>query len=346
MPRTRSLAWAELRIGLLAIAAIVIAVIAVFMLTGTRGFFWQQYNLKTRFPDVAGLRAGSPVRVAGVEVGTVDAVDFVGEQVDVTMAINDNMQERIRTESKASLGSVSLLGESAVDITPSTQGTPIPEGGYVPFGGERPQLEDVTARAARSVDEITGLVQDLRQGKGTAGRLLTDEALYVELRRFAASAGDLTDSLKNGRGTIGRLLNDPQAAQTLERSLANIESVTKRLEAGEGTLGRLLADDSVSRSLASATASLESITSRINRGEGTAGKLVTDDALYTRLSSVSQRLDQLVTQLNSGQGTAGQLLKDDRLYENMNGAVGDLRSLIAEIRKDPRKYLTVRVSIF
>jgi phospholipid/cholesterol/gamma-HCH transport system substrate-binding protein len=50
--------------------------------------------------------------------------------------------------------------------------------------------------------------------------------------------------------------------------------------------------------------------------------------------------------LNDGQGTAGQLLKDKQLYENMNGAVGDFRALMGEIKKDPKKYLNVKVSIF
>jgi len=40
------------------------------------------------------------------------------------------------------------------------------------------------------------------------------------------------------------------------------------------------------------------------------------------------------------------LLKDKQLYENMNGAVGDFRALIAEIKKDPKRYLNVKVSIF
>jgi phospholipid/cholesterol/gamma-HCH transport system substrate-binding protein len=346
MPRTRSLAWAELRIGLLAIFAVVITAVTIFMLTGSRGFFWQQYSLKTRFPDVAGLKPGSPVRVAGVEVGTVDVVELVGEQVDVTMSIHQDMQSRITSLSTASLGSVSLLGESAVDITPSTSGTAIPEGGYVPFGGEKAQLDDVAAGAARGIEEITGLVKDLREGRGTAGKLLADEALYVELRRFAATAGDLVTSLREGQGTIGRLVNDPKVAESLEQSLGNIQAVTERLRAGEGSLGQLLTDDSFSRSLSSASANLEAIAAKVNRGEGTAGKLVTDDALYTRLTSVTERLDQLVARLNDGQGTAGQLLKDEQLYENMNGAVSDLRTLIAEIRKDPKRYLTVRVSIF
>ena len=44
MPRTRSLAWSELKIGVLTIVAIVIAAVTIFMLTGGRGFFWQRYT--------------------------------------------------------------------------------------------------------------------------------------------------------------------------------------------------------------------------------------------------------------------------------------------------------------
>ena len=50
--------------------------------------------------------------------------------------------------------------------------------------------------------------------------------------------------------------------------------------------------------------------------------------------------------MNAGEGTAGQLLRDKQLYENMNQAVGELRDLFAEIKKDPKKYLNVKVSIF
>ena len=55
MPRTRSQAWSELKIGVISIAAIAIAVVTVFLLTGGSGFFWQRYSLKSRFTNVAGL---------------------------------------------------------------------------------------------------------------------------------------------------------------------------------------------------------------------------------------------------------------------------------------------------
>jgi phospholipid/cholesterol/gamma-HCH transport system substrate-binding protein len=346
MPRTRSLAWSELKIGLLTIAAIVIAAVLIFSLTGSKGFFWQRYALKTRFPNVAGLAAGSPVRVAGVQVGSVKEILFAGEQVDVVFDVNKAVQPRITDRSIAFLGSVSLLGSSAVDITPSTAGTPIPEYGYVPQGRSKGQFADIAEQATGTIDEVTGLVRDLRQGKGSAGKLMTDDRLYNELQQFVATASQVTREIQQGKGTVGKLLKDPKAANSLEASLKNIEDLTTRIDAGEGNLGKLLKDDEFSKSLTAATANFKTLTDRLNQGEGTAGKLLTDPALFNRLNSVTERFDDLVTKLNAGEGTAGQLLKDKQLYENMNGAVGDLRALITEIKKDPKKYLNVKVSIF
>src|ERR1051326_2049212 len=125
MPRTRSLAFSELKIGFLIIVAVVIAGVLIFALTGTRGFAWQRYSLKTRFNDVAGLAKGSPVRVAGVEVGSVKDVAFAGTQVDVSFDVRDDMKSRITDRSVAKLGAVSLLGERAIDIPPASGGTPM-----------------------------------------------------------------------------------------------------------------------------------------------------------------------------------------------------------------------------
>jgi len=346
MPRTRSLAWSELKIGLLTITAIVIAGVLVFSLTGAKGWFWQRYTLKTRFPYVAGLAAGSPVRVAGVQVGSVKDIEFAGEQVDVVFEVNKSVRERITDKSIAFLGSVSLLGSSAVDITPMTTGTPIPEYGYVPQGRAKGQFSDIAEQASGTIDEVTGLVHDLRQGKGTAGKLIVEDRLYYDLEQFVATAGQMTREIQQGRGTLGKLLKDPKAAESLEASLKNVEDLTRRINSGEGSLGRLLKDEDFAKSLNGATTNLKDLTDRLNRGEGTAGKLMTDPALFDRLNSVTQRFDQLVTKLNDGEGTAGQLLKDKQLYENMNGAVTDMRALLTAIKSDPKKYLSVKVSIF
>jgi phospholipid/cholesterol/gamma-HCH transport system substrate-binding protein len=346
MPRTRSLAWAELKLGVLTITALVIAATAIFLVTGGSGFFWQRYSLKTRFPSVAGLKPGSPVRLAGIEVGSVVETTLEGAQVDVVFEVNDAYQSRITSESVATLGSVSLLGESAVDITPAPGGAPIPEWGYVPTGRTAAQLADVTNQAAEGISELTGLLKDVRQGRGTVGKLMTDDRLYTELQQFVSSAGELTRGIRDGQGTLGRLVTDPTAAKALEASLTNVEQITAGINAGEGSLGRLLKDEAFSNSLNGATTNIQELTGKINRGEGTVGKLFTDDAVFKQLDSVTRQLDELLTRLNAGEGTAGQLLKDEQLYENMNATTTELRDLLSEIRKDPKKYLNVRISIF
>jgi phospholipid/cholesterol/gamma-HCH transport system substrate-binding protein len=346
MPRTRSLAWSELKIGVLTIAALVIAAVAIFLVTGGTGFFWQRYSLKTRFPTVAGLKPGSPVRLAGIEVGTVVETPLAGDQVDVVFEVNEVYRNRITTESVATLGSVSLLGESAVDITPSEGGTPIPEWGYVPRGRTAAQLADVTNQASEGIGELTGLLKDVRQGRGTVGKLMTDDRLYAELQQFVASAGELTRGIRDGQGTLGKLVTDPATANALEASLTNVEQITARINAGEGSLGRLLKDEAFANSLNGATTNIQELTGKINRGEGTMGKLFTDDAVFKQLDAVTRRFDELLTRLNAGEGTAGQLLKDEQLYENMNATVSELRNLLSAIQKDPKKYLNVRISIF
>jgi phospholipid/cholesterol/gamma-HCH transport system substrate-binding protein len=346
MPRTRSLAWSELKIGVLTSVALAIAAVAIFTLTGTKGFFWQRYNLKTRFPNAIGLSVGSPVRIAGVEVGSVKGIEIAGEEVDLVLEVNKEHRNQITTASVARLGSISLLGEGAVDITPSTKGTPLPDWGYVTPGRTPKAFADIADQASEGIDQINGLLRDVRAGKGTAGKFMTDDRLYAELQEFVATAGQMTRELQQGRGTLGKLLKDPKAAESLEASVRNVEELTRRINAGEGSLGKLLNDETFSQSLTGATTNFKELTDRLNRGEGTAGKLITDATLYNRLNSVTDRFDQLMTKLNEGEGTAGQLLKDKQLYENMNGAVNDLRKLITAISKDPKKYLNVRVSIF
>src|SRR6185436_6658071 len=222
MPRTRSLAWSELKIGVLTIIAIIIVAITIFMLTGGKGFFWQRYSLKTRFSNVAGLKPGSPVRVAGKEIGSVTAIDFAGEQVDVTFQVNKEIRSKITTESFATLGSLSLLGEGAVDVTPSSVGSPVPEWGYVKTGRTPAQIAEITDQASQGMAMINRLVSGISSGQGTVGKLLTADRLYVNLQQFVDAAHEMARRVQAGRGTIGKLLTDPKTAHALEASLKNV----------------------------------------------------------------------------------------------------------------------------
>src|SRR5262245_14981897 len=116
MPRTRSLAWAELKFGIIAVFALVMSGLLIFAVGGSGGFFWQNYSLKARFPNVAGLKSGTPVRVAGVEVGSITDVELVPGGAEVVFVIINDMKPLVTDRSAAKIGSISLLGEGALDI--------------------------------------------------------------------------------------------------------------------------------------------------------------------------------------------------------------------------------------
>jgi phospholipid/cholesterol/gamma-HCH transport system substrate-binding protein len=346
MPRTRSLAWAELKFGLIAVFAIVMTAVLIFAVGGGAGFSWQNYSLKARFDNVAGLMAGSPVRLAGVQVGTVDEVMLSGQGVEVIFSVKNDFRPLVTDRSTAVLGTLSLLGEAAVDISSGLGGEPIPEWGYVKVGIAEGSIAQLTSEAGAGITEARALVADIRKGRGTVGQLFTNDSVYREFDALIAAAERVAGSIADGRGTMGKLTTDDKLYSELNAAVANLNSITARVRNGEGSLGQLLNDPALAKSLGSTSANLEGLTGRLNRGEGTAGRLLTEDGLYKRLDSVSARLDTVLQDLNSGQGTAGQLLHDKQLYENMNHTVAEMRALIAEIRKDPKKYLNVKVSIF
>ncbi|PYR58107.1 MAG: hypothetical protein DMF85_11695 [Acidobacteria bacterium] len=328
MPRTRSLAWSELKVGMLAVGALVLAGMLIIAVGGQSGFAWQRYELRTKFDNVQGLKSGAIVRVAGVEVGKVTKVGFAGPAVEVRLSIREEMQSRVTTDSRASIGSLSLLGEPIIDVTPASTGRPLKDGEYIQ--SSRP----------------AGQLSDIRAGKGTVGKLFTDEQLYREFNQLIGSAQQVTGYMSRGQGTFGKLLRDPKAYQQFQAALTNLQETTRRINAGEGSLGRLLKDEAFAKSLTSATANFDQVSGRLTRGDNTFGKLLTEKELYDRLNSTTARLDKLVSDLNQGEGTAGQLLRNKEMYENMNKTFSELRSLVADIRKDPKKYLNVKVSIF
>jgi phospholipid/cholesterol/gamma-HCH transport system substrate-binding protein len=346
MARTKSLAWSQLKIGILAVAALALAAMLIVAVGGQGGWPWNRYELKTRFSDVQGLKSGAVVRVAGVEVGKVTGVDFVGAEVEVRLEIANTMQDRITEESRAMIGSLSLLGEPIIDVSPSSAGRRLEDGEFIPSARSAGQIADVAEGATQSLEQARLLIQDLRAGRGTVGKLFTDDALYRDIQEFVSAAETVATTISRGEGTLGMLAKDPAAYRQLNAALANLQEMTRRINAGEGSLGRLMTDDELARSLAATSGSVERISGRLEKGEGTAGKLLTDQELYDRINALTGRLDAVVATLEKGEGTAGRLLQDAQLYENMNTTITEARSLLADIRKDPRKYLNVRVSIF
>src|SRR5262245_48486779 len=119
---SKALTWTELRVGLVVILSLVLLAFTILYIgSGGGSPFARKYTVKALMADGNGLKPGAPVRVGGVEVGTVTEVDFAGRGggglVEVSMRLDRRVQPRVTTESRLTLGALGLLGEKAVDIT-------------------------------------------------------------------------------------------------------------------------------------------------------------------------------------------------------------------------------------
>jgi phospholipid/cholesterol/gamma-HCH transport system substrate-binding protein len=343
----KALTWAELRVGLLVIVSLAILAFTALVI-GTGSPFARTYRVKALMRDVNGLKPSAPVRVGGVEVGTVEDVGFAegaGGLVEVTMRLDRRVQGRVTTESQANLGAVGLLGEKAVDITAGRGGTAIPDDGYIASAAEDP-FKGLLTDAGESTAHLRRILARMDAGEGTIGKALRDEELYERMNDVAVRLQHVMTRLEADEGPLGRLVNDEEMSRRMAASVRGIESVVARIEAGQGPLGALSRDEEMVREMKAVTASLAEVSGRIARGEGTLGRLAADDALYTRLAGASSRLDALLTRIEKGEGSMGRLVHDPELYNNMNLAARDLRQLIADVRRDPEKYLRVKLSLF
>jgi phospholipid/cholesterol/gamma-HCH transport system substrate-binding protein len=347
--KSKALTWTELRVGAVVIVSLFVLGFTILYVGGGGGSpLAPRYEVKALMGDVNGLKPGAPVRLGGVEVGTVTRVDFAGGAgglVEVVMRLDRRVEARVTTESRATLGSLGLLGEKAVDIQGGTAGTPVQEGGYLPGGADDP-VKGLLSDASSSTEHLRRILARMDSGEGTIGKAIRDDELYVRMTDVSFRLQNLMTKLESGRGPLGRLVNDDQMSQRLSDSVRLIADVLQRVEAGEGALGALTKDEQLTRDLRSLASGLSEVAGRLALGEGALGRLLNDDELGRRVDSVTARLDRVLAQVEQGEGTAGKLIQDAELYNNLNGTLRDLRQLVTDVRKDPQKYLRVKVSLF
>src|SRR5262245_39365345 len=137
MASRRSLTWTELRVGILVIASFALLALAIFYVSGQSGFFVKKYTITAFFQNANNLRPGAEVSLEGVTIGNVDDVRVSKESdpmkaVEAAIKLDQKYQNIIRTDSRVSISTIGLLGDSKVDITRGTEaGMVIPDGGYI-----------------------------------------------------------------------------------------------------------------------------------------------------------------------------------------------------------------------
>lgn len=218
-------------------------------------------------------------------------------------------------------------------------------------------------------------------GEGTLGRIINDETLYrsldgavSETRSTMTRLQTTIDKINSGQGSAGKLVNDPELYNSVNRTVARLEAISTDLKAGRGSAGKFLNDEALYVETRNAVTELRKsaekistiaddvklITTDLKDGKGTAGRMFKDEKLYddtrdaiNRFNAMTARIDSLITDAQGGKGTIGRLITDETLYNSVNQTAnnvatftGEGTKLLDDFRKNPKKYLRIKLAIF
>jgi len=358
MATRRSIAWTELRVGILVITSFALLALAIFYVSGQSGFFVKKYTLTTFFQNANNLKSGAEVSLEGVTIGNVSRVEVSKESdpmkaVEAELKLDATYKNLIRTDSKVSISTIGLLGDSKVDITRGTEAGMVIEDGGVLQGSEEGDIRRIVQGANDIVANFQVLSEDFKKitdridrGEGTLGKFLTDTAIYDNANAATQELNRLVRDARTGNGTLGRILSDDQLYRKFMQISDRMDSLMEKVENGNGTFGKFVNDPSLYNRFDNLAARFQTIADGIDRGEGTLGKLTKDETLYNDLRGGVTKFNNLVDSIQNGEGTVGKFLRDPSLFNNVNQVTSELEKLMYDFRQNPKKFLTVNFKLF
>jgi len=336
MPRSRS---REAAVGAFLALGLIVLAVGIMAVGGESRLFSRKARYHAIFPSTDGLIVGSPVKMGGVQIGTVTELklptDPGAKGIEVTLGVQRSYASRVRKGSEASLKFLQYLsGEKYVEIAPGDPNAPaVEEGAFlrVAAGGRFfEQSEDIADNLNAITISLKQILEPLQKGEGILGQAIQNPEFGKEgLEKIEATLDniqDITRKLRDGRGPVGRMLTDETLAARLDdlgNAMRDMSTVLESVSRGEGAFGALTQKggqgEAAVTDLREAAGSLKRVAARLESKDGLIGKLMNDDA-YS--NEVAGRLHEAVTSLASiakkideGKGTLGALVNERTLYD-------------------------------
>jgi phospholipid/cholesterol/gamma-HCH transport system substrate-binding protein len=348
----KQLAWSKLKVGAVISIALLVLLAAVFFAGGIETLISPKETITAHFKDVRGLRKGSPVWLAGIEVGSVRSINLDPRYgTIVAISISKNVLPYLKKDARATIQTMGLLGDKYIELISGSPAAQTLSPGEMITGVPEAGIQDMVASSGvlmQKMDNLIGQLGDIAgmigEGKGTISLLLKDPALYNNLRTASKELASITAELRDGKGTLGRLMGDDLLYQRLLSATQSFEKFGVKLNEGGGTLNRLAEDDTLYDRLLGATTSLEEFSLKLNKGPGSLNRFAEDPQLYDNLAEATGRLNAMLRRVEEGEGAAGALISDEEVARELKDTIRELKELTADVRNNPRRYF--RFSVF
>jgi phospholipid/cholesterol/gamma-HCH transport system substrate-binding protein len=359
LPSQKQLKWSQLKVGITVLAASITLAVLIFLMSGTGGWLTPKIEVRSYFDNASGLRVGAPVRLDGVDIGNVTAIQVVSASdkkltpVEVMMKVSTKYHENLHKDSLTALSTAGVLGETYIDIDSSQASGPMAQNGDILPIRDHPDINDVVRASQGTLQNLDALLKRMdriiafvESGQGSVGKLIYDPQLYNRLSSTVNEFQGLVNQVSEGNGTIGKLISDDELYKKVNGTVDKLNTMIDELNAGKGTAGKLLKDPSLYNNANATIANAKQLTDDINAGKGALGKLTKDEQFAAKLQNTMDKVSAITDRLEAGEGSAGKLLRDPSLFNNADQMLVETRELVKAIRENPKRYLTIRFRVF
>jgi phospholipid/cholesterol/gamma-HCH transport system substrate-binding protein len=354
----------EKKVGLFVTIGMVVAGALTFVVGDQRRMFDKHVRLNTTFDDVAGLKPGAPVRMGGVDVGTVEKVNFGTDLNDKRLHVGFDViadaVDRVRADSTVTISNKGLLGDKMLEITEGSQSekkidqggsvTSIPPEDFGKYLTKAGTMLESTDKILANIEKITGSAADPKVAENVKASIAAVTKLLGE-----AASND---------GFVHRLLTDPKladhldamfvdgskAANGFERLATQTAALVRDAKDGTGIVHEVLYGKDAPQILANVSKISDELAlsmKEVRTGKGAAHELLYGDSgarIASDVASMTSDFRKIVSDIKAGKGTIGGFLVDPSIYEDVKSIVGQLednqtlRALVRfTIKQDEKK---------
>ncbi len=332
----------QLRVGIFVLVGIVLMGAVIFVIGDNRQIWSRKVTYRGDFADVAGLKAGAPVRMGGVDIGAVTAVEH-GDQVSdpkihVQISVVRTEGRRIRVETIARIVNKGLLGDKMVELSV--------------VDGKSPELDPSQAMKTEEpldfgkyiakFESIAQKTEKVVENAERATSALSNPEFTDDVRGSMKSLRAILDGIAQNDGAAHRFIFDPEEGKKIDRTLTNLENATSNLNAtladvravttqiksGNGLAHAVVYDADMTNDAAGAIKEVHGDLVAIRQGNGLIHSLVYGDSetqhMMGNVNAISDDLRVVVANMRAGKGTLGALLVDPSVYEDIKAIVGNV----------------------
>jgi phospholipid/cholesterol/gamma-HCH transport system substrate-binding protein len=271
----------KVRLGLFVAGGFILLILAIFLIGRQKNLFNPVFKLTTTFYNVSGLQVGNNVRFSGINIGTVANIKIINDStIQVGMIIKEDVQQFIKTDCLATIGSEGIIGDRILIIMQGSSNAPSVTDGQMLLSSEPVEMDAIVASLQISAinaevvtKQLAEIMTDVNHGKGTIGRLIQDSTIAENISDIIINFKDISTGAEEKLAILMNSLNT-----NIDSIMASLNLTAANTEMTSGQMHAIMTE--------------------INEGDGTLGLLVRDTAMSGDLSQTFENLKESSKSLN------------------------------------------------